>query len=443
MFLVVKNDPAKFNFTTKKLKKIQKFCQKMYSNILCGHLYTNYLDQLCKVIMSETDKDSPFKNKEFSAKYLEFIKYKIDSVTTLLSNPGDMNAHTEFMNLLINYSVYRKLTGNEDSSIYKKIWALQKLCPLIILYNNLQVNAGNFLVDVCPLKKKTTCDPKDIKAFQKEATAKKSELFQPAINQLYMKLIAWIVKMNSDSLKDTKAMIHDKDFLKVRASLIINGVMLAVEIKRTLKNLILMHQATGYQIQPERLRDIIQAIEMLKAIEIEFKTKKFIINQWVVLINRFISEEINKLMERGMNNLFKIKKGIMFEDMLYLMTTVIECLKGGYNMMRKTVIRHCMNLISKEIFTQPELKDLEYLGWKLDIVANWEWHVKKSTRCRFLYWTRSLFPLLFQKIMQDKHKLNQLNYFLMALNDPLDMLINIKHLEHSQVAIDNYKKEIF
>ena len=39
--------------------------------------------------------------------------------------------------------------------------------------------------------------------------------------------------------------------------------------------------------------------------------------------------------------------------------------------------------------------------------------------------------------------MNQLNYFLMALNDPLDMIINIKHLDSSQRAIDNYKKEIY
>jgi len=31
----------------------------------------------------------------------------------------------------------------------------------------------------------------------------------------------------------------------------------------------------------------------------------------------------------------------------------------------------------------------------------------------------------------------------MALNDPLDMLVNIKHLEHAQKAVDNYKKEIY
>lgn len=67
-----------------------------------------------------------------------------------------------FMTLLINYSLYRKLFLDDDSSLYKKIWALQKKCPIIILYNNLCVQPGHFLAKKCPLKKPPTCDPKDI-----------------------------------------------------------------------------------------------------------------------------------------------------------------------------------------------------------------------------------------------------------------------------------------
>lgn len=96
-----------------------------------------------------------------------------------------------------------------------------------------------------------------------------------------------------------------------------------------------------------------------------------------------------------MRNIYKLKKGIIYEDMLYLMNTVLESLKGGYNVMRKTIINHSMNLVNKEIFTQTELTQMVVLGERIDIISNWEWHVKKSTRCRFLYWIRSLFPLFF------------------------------------------------
>jgi hypothetical protein len=47
--------------------------------------------------------------------------------------------------------------------------------------------------------------------------------------------------MNSDALKDSAHMIKDKEFLKTRAAMILSGIQLAVELKRSIKNLILMH----------------------------------------------------------------------------------------------------------------------------------------------------------------------------------------------------------
>lgn len=53
---------------------------------------------------------------------------------------------------------------------------------------------------------------------------------------------------------------------------------MGIEIKRTVKSLLLLHQVAGVQFSQDRLKDIIQGVEMLKAIEIEFKTKKYLIN---------------------------------------------------------------------------------------------------------------------------------------------------------------------
>jgi len=48
---------------------------------------------------------------------------------------------------------------------------------------------------------------------------------------------------------------------------------------------------------------------MLKAIEIEFKTKKFLINKWVILINRYTCELITRQLEKGMQSVFAMKRG--------------------------------------------------------------------------------------------------------------------------------------
>jgi hypothetical protein len=68
MFLIAKNNPAKFGMTEKKVKKIQRFCQKCYQNFLCGQLYKNYLEGLIASMLqdTQTSKFEPVaKNKEF------------------------------------------------------------------------------------------------------------------------------------------------------------------------------------------------------------------------------------------------------------------------------------------------------------------------------------------------------------------------------------------
>jgi hypothetical protein len=138
-----------------------------------------------------------------------------------------------------------------------------------------------------------------------------------------------------------------------------------------------------------------------------------------------------------------MKRGVVQDNMLQLMMTILESYKGGYNALRKTVICHCMNLVSAEVFSSRDMEEITYWNWKLEVVSSWETMVRKATRCRFLYWQRELFPIFFREIIGDRHRLNQMNYYLMALKDPLDMLSNIRHLSDPIIAIDNYKREIY
>jgi hypothetical protein len=124
------------------------------------------------------------------------------------------------MNLLINYSVYRKLFGIEDSKIYSKIWSLQKLCPILVVYNNLYVVPGNFLAELCPLKKKTKVEPENISLFIRAELEQREKIFPGIVQSYYNRLVLWITQMNSDQLKDSDRMLMDKSFMKIRAQMI-------------------------------------------------------------------------------------------------------------------------------------------------------------------------------------------------------------------------------
>ena len=178
MFLLAKSNPAKFGMTSKKVNKIKKFCDKCYSNFLCGNLFTNYLTGLIGSIEEDSknsqQKVDPInKNKEFMENFHEYLTKKIGKIQMLLSNPNDMTSHSEYLNLLMMYALNRRLfeTKDQEREIYKKIWALQKDCPLIIIYNNLKCSPGKFLLEVCALKKKSkSLDPKGVGPFLQNET---------------------------------------------------------------------------------------------------------------------------------------------------------------------------------------------------------------------------------------------------------------------------------
>lgn len=104
---------------------------------------------------------------------------------------------------------------DEDSKLYKKIWALQKNCPIIILYNNLCVSPGNFLAKKVPLKKPTKTEPKDLGVFLMSELAEKDKEFVGKVELFYVKLVQWVIKMNSDAMFDMKinsSMGNAKDY---------------------------------------------------------------------------------------------------------------------------------------------------------------------------------------------------------------------------------------
>lgn len=115
------------------------------------------------------------------------------------------------------------------------------------------------------------------------------------------------------------------------------------------------------------MHDIVRSIEMLKAIEIEFNKKRYLINQWISLINRYTSEMIDQIIVKGINSVGQwYSKGQFYEDMMFLLTTIYESHQGGHNFMRSTVIYHCFNLMKGQVFVQKELGEIRYLCQRLE-----------------------------------------------------------------------------
>lgn len=135
------------------------------------------------------------------------------------------------------------------------------------MYNNLTLNIGNFLSVVCPLKKKPTLDPKSVSTFLGDTLTKYDNSFTAFVNQSFMKVVAWIFEVNGRLFSVLEEGDRLEEVVEQRAKIILKGINMAYEIKKTVKQLILLHQAFAKNLDADILNGILQCVEMLKSME--------------------------------------------------------------------------------------------------------------------------------------------------------------------------------
>ena len=129
---------------------------------------------------------------------------------------------------------------------------------MITVYGNLSLNVGNFLSTVCPLKKSTKCDPKDIKVFLSQTLHNMDATFPDFIYQKFMQVTTWITKINGRVFKILEESDKNLDALcRKRAAIVIEGIELCNSIKRKTKQLLIMHTAFKHPLDKNLINAVV------------------------------------------------------------------------------------------------------------------------------------------------------------------------------------------
>ena len=212
---------------------------------------------------------------------LQLIGTNVNNQSSVIDKP--------LLGLLTNYALTRVLwPKKEDSSLFKKIWTLQKYCPMISVYGNLLLNPGNFMNAVCPLRKSVKCDPRDIKDFLADTMVNYDNQFSGFVQSKFMEVTTWIVKMNGrlfTSLDDSEKNLGT--LIKKRQNIIINGIKLCQSIKRKVKQIVLMHNAFKQDLNKDLVNGVIHCIEMMKSMEEAYINKSHTLNNFTFIIEKY------------------------------------------------------------------------------------------------------------------------------------------------------------
>jgi len=329
MFLKSRDNPQFFGTNKKDIRYLEKFCKRLTSKILTKQLFLEYNKDLATAINEELGKDGICKNKELYEKYNDYLKLKVKVIEDELHIKE--NSHKPLLSLLTNYAMMRSLyPKKEESSLYKKIWSLQKICPLIVVYNNLTLNVGNFLTVVCPLKKKPKLDPKSVPHFLSDTLGNFDANFIGFVNKNFMKVVTWIIEVNSRLFTSLEEGDKLEKIVELRAQVIIKGINMAYEIKRTVKQLLFLHQAFGKNLDQDILNGVLQCIEMLKSMEEAIEKKSSRLNNYTYIMQKVFTNKIITKLKDAQVLLRRAKPDPGTASVLAALKMALRILNGGF-----------------------------------------------------------------------------------------------------------------
>lgn len=464
MLKIVRSEPSKYNTTDEKIKAFEKILVRIDKTILTGNCFKICLGQNFNVkdITIALASSNAFKekntylikdNKELLSNFTHYIKTQLQYFNETIGSSTETIERKKFLRLLCFYALYRRIfPQEEDRKLWKTLWSFQKRVPVLVLHSHVIVLLGQFMLEIVPLSKKTSnIDPKDYKEFLKKYLNKANETFEKDIHSLYVHFSAWVVRMES-SITSNNAFINEKilsnsnlvhERLMYRTKLMINGILLANQIRNLLLSSLLLHLNQRIEMSKTLIKSFCHAIEMLKAISMLFELKEKAFN--IPILTRMISKQILDLFNP---NLEKIKKASSTgknekADVYSALQLILMVIKGAPSPIRQSILMFCGNFaLMKGILRESETEDLRYLLWKYEVVSNYQCYINEATECTFLYWSKDLIPIFFSYVNQNPSEVKRLKFILLALNDGIYQMKQALHLQNGEDLIKSFKKEV-
>jgi len=234
----VAKEPARFDVNEQQLRKLERSLNKFERTILCGACFqgtiTQTFDQKPDPNFTSLASEKPIKdNVELYELFTEYYKKALETAE-VAGSPTETFERKFTYEMCCGYALYRKLfPGEEDSTLWKKIWYLQKKTPIIVLYSHIVFSISNFMSTLGALSRKPMIkDPKDPESYVMDFIEKKGDSFEKEMTGYNDQFCAWATQMDStfgraSSLKDEKKyeqMFHLKNRLLMSGYSWINSV---------------------------------------------------------------------------------------------------------------------------------------------------------------------------------------------------------------------------
>lgn len=454
MFHRSKVDPTKFGYTENQAYKLEKIIKHLDSSVLSGKL----LNSLIKHIITATgDQDlirgdliHALNNKEYCNHLGSYLKNRVERYTQEINTLTETNQKQQLFNLISLFSYYCKLfesnskssnVASVDKDLYKLFWGIQKKVTQFPLIQHVNFQIDNFLQNLIKKFQEKKYDPKNTEGLKNDHLKQFMTNFDTAIHNFKLQVHTWLARMDSSNfsikIKSNIGSTNDS-----RVKLIVNGIILAYQIKNSIVYCMNTHLSQNIDLKGSMISSIVLSLELLKIIELQFKKLQINLAMSYDAMIRVLYYDIKNILESSEKKYLTGNLDAFKSDALAAIKIIKNNLNASPCKLRIIINELCFDLIkNKNFFNSQQLEDLHFNFWRVNILHNLNEEISKVCDTSFFYWYKDIFPECFNHFYKHPKNINNLFFFTLAISDTAKPLLNIRHLQDNTVVVKAFKSE--
>jgi WASH complex subunit 7 len=452
MFYRCKVDPEKFGFTHDQSKRLEKTIKRIDGSIMSKKLLENCVKNIVKstgeftAATNNSTLSSTVNNKEFTSLLVNYFKFKIQKLNSELNSSTETNQKIKLFQLYALYGYYALVYQEKsEKEILKSMWSFQNEIILIPLISHVSFYIDSFMLSYRPAAfEKSSLDPKNPKSKRNDLAAKLIGNFKYLVTNLKLQTATWATRMNSDLFSE-KVNENLGKTISGRTRLIINGIILAYNIKNSLVYLLNSALSEKIQLTKEIIPYIISALGYLKIIEAEYQRNISGIASPMGMVIRIICTRMKGILDSVSKKNFASNSNFdNFKSDVFSALKILD--KNLYSIpskLRMNINEICLEILKSKTFLDTSQKDdLQMDLWRLEVLSKFSSEIKQVCDTSFFYWYRDLIPNFLDNLFINNQDFKFIEYFCFAISETDYPLMHVRYLEDNTCLIKKYRESL-
>ena len=301
MMQFVRDKPEAYGADEASIQRFERLLVQLDQTVLRGGTFRAAIELDFEELVTEDEAETEVVNVRNNAQMLNelfhCLRSKVDRAETAIGTHAETSERRDLVGYTALYVLYRRLTPafvEPDAKFYRRLWALQRKIPVVVLCGKLVWMLPEFVEEYARLEVKKL-EPAEPALARRAFLEKLDEVFPGTVRRCHLEVLAWGVQVEGSFSASARYGGDPVAFLEARGSLLLRGLVHAHKVSTLITTLVNLHLSLGVPMQRKVLRPLCMCVELLKTLEFTMARKAAVVAESMAHVHRILSARLLKV----------------------------------------------------------------------------------------------------------------------------------------------------